>query len=987
MHLEQEGTPLALEMLKYCYVDNVILMADNVNEALQKYRASKATFAKIQMPLREYASNNAQFNNAIDPVDRAELEKLRELGIRWDVTADYWDLLLMPKPPSAPAHPAGNDTAAAPIAQTEVPAHSAGNSGPAASKKPKRKRGKKTDDGRLIKRSMLRLVAPDLRPTRTGASRHSPGHTRHPRNLETRVGLGRLRSSQLAQLWNEAIKDFDKTIIRIPRRIAKGKIHSPGIRLHRLPAHTGSRRLLLGNLVYSRAKVKPIKDTERYTIPRMELLGVLVGARAAKFLYQEVSVDVTAVYLWSDSTIVFHQVADREKIKEVFVENRLKEIRQIRDQLEVQFRHVPTDDNPADIVSCGLAAAELQHCTKWWFGASFLAHDERHWPKQPASLGEGTHSVPDPNKGLKQCGSGAFAALCAAVFSPPEKATNRRFRKKRKPNPLDTITKPLPPTTVSAYVVAAMDQAARPAARSIKLPTAPVLPAATEKKYPVWTRQLHGKIIKDLKRARLLADLFWTLFRDGYLAELRSRGVTSKRRHFGEPEIHPGDLVLVGEPNVPRCFWRFALVLESFPATTERSVLPGSGSAKPTRNTLGPSPTSTRSETCLAYLLRALPRLPPTCIDLRSFQITNADSMGNLLSTTRTSTAEEDLQPPVDPARHAGDTRATAPNSDTTDSRNLVDSAHSPEDTGLATEPASAQRLAQPATTTPAESYRQRRLSGFVQTLVDAGPRADPVDQVDNSSATTSRRGSFTRNFRRAFGNSRQSTPSTASTPAQNTQPPEQSKDAKNTRGNWRPRGAFTTVRNTTTRSPLQPAQQQEPSSVTAAPTTSAADSESWAAPNSEPWGSSQQADPAHSAGDARPSQDKRTDPTHSVGDAVQPQVDRPSTSNAITTSSQPRIPASSTAARPNNPELIPNKPTLDQNTLPAYPSLDAIKREVLQCFSFESGPQGQQIAKVNDEALVSQRKRQPQDTDFGVYYRNPRSGNDALGYQPALLR
>ncbi|KAH7695642.1 Pao retrotransposon peptidase family protein [Aphelenchoides avenae] len=69
MHLEQEGTPLALEMLKNCYVDNVLLMADNVNEALQKYRDSKATFAKIQMPLREYASNNAQFNHAIDPAD------------------------------------------------------------------------------------------------------------------------------------------------------------------------------------------------------------------------------------------------------------------------------------------------------------------------------------------------------------------------------------------------------------------------------------------------------------------------------------------------------------------------------------------------------------------------------------------------------------------------------------------------------------------------------------------------------------------------------------------------------------------------------------------------------------------------------------------------------------------------------------------------------------------------------------------------------
>ncbi|KAH7693523.1 Pao retrotransposon peptidase family protein, partial [Aphelenchoides avenae] len=501
MHLEQEGTPLALEMLKNCYVDNVLLMADNVNEALQKYRDSKAIFAKIQMPLREYASNSAQFNHAIDPADRAELEKLRELGIRWDVTADYWDLPLRPKPPSAPAHSAGNDITVTAAARTDVPAHPAGISRPAPTKKPKRKRGKKIDDGRLTKRSMLRFVAQIFDPLGLVQAAILLAKLVIQEVWKLELDWDDDIPEPLAKLWTEAIKDFDKTIIRIPRRIAKGKIHSVQIHVFtdgssqaygftaylRIPEADHSYST---NLVYSRAKVKPIKDAEKYTIPRMELLGVLVGARAARFLYQEVSVDITAVYLWSDSTIVLHQVADSAKVKEVFVENRLKEIRQIRDQLEIQFRHVPTDDNPADIVSRGIAATELQHCTKWWFGASFLVHDERHWPQQPSSLGEGTHSVPNPAKGLEKYGSETFAALYADVFTPPETATKRRLRKKRKPNPLDTITKPLPPTTVSAYVVAAMDQAAHPAARSIKLPTTSVLPAATEEKYPVWTRQV-----------------------------------------------------------------------------------------------------------------------------------------------------------------------------------------------------------------------------------------------------------------------------------------------------------------------------------------------------------------------------------------------------------------------------------------------------------------------------------------------------------------
>ncbi|KAH7676078.1 Pao retrotransposon peptidase family protein, partial [Aphelenchoides avenae] len=172
-HLESEGTPLAREMLKNCYVDNILLMADTVEEAIQKYRESKAIFAKAQMPLREYASNNAKFNDAVDPADRADLNKLRELGIRWDVTADYWDIPLRPKPPAQSAPLADSTTAAvvqsAPLADSgkvaatnptaKKPAPLAGHHGPTPSKKPKRNRRKKVDDGRLTKRSMLRFVA------------------------------------------------------------------------------------------------------------------------------------------------------------------------------------------------------------------------------------------------------------------------------------------------------------------------------------------------------------------------------------------------------------------------------------------------------------------------------------------------------------------------------------------------------------------------------------------------------------------------------------------------------------------------------------------------------------------------------------------------------------------------------------------------------------------------------------------------------------
>ncbi|KAH7695391.1 Pao retrotransposon peptidase family protein [Aphelenchoides avenae] len=361
------------------------------------------------MTLREYASNNSEFNNSIDQADRADLEKLRELGIRWDVTADYWDIPLRPKPPANPAHSVGADDPLSALASPEIPAHSVGSSGPKPSKKPKRKRSKKIDDNRLTKRTMLRFVAQIFDPMGLVQALTLLAKLVIQEVWKAEYDWDDKVSEEHALLWKEAIKDFHNTIIRIPRRIATGKITSVEVHVFtdgssqaygftaylRIKEPNGSYRT---NLVYARARVKPIKDADKYTIPRMELLGVLVGARAIQFLHQEICVMITATYLWSDSTIVLHQLADDNKIKDIWVENRLQEVRKIRDKHNVQFRHVPTADNPADIVSRGMAANELQNCAKWWFGAPFLALDASLWPTGPPTLSDGAHTLcPKPN--------------------------------------------------------------------------------------------------------------------------------------------------------------------------------------------------------------------------------------------------------------------------------------------------------------------------------------------------------------------------------------------------------------------------------------------------------------------------------------------------------------------------------------------------------------------------------------------------------------
>uniref|UniRef100_A0A9J2PQR3 Reverse transcriptase domain-containing protein n=1 Tax=Ascaris lumbricoides TaxID=6252 RepID=A0A9J2PQR3_ASCLU len=62
------GSPLAEEIMGNTYVDNVILEAKSVDEALQKYRKAKEYFASAQMNLREFLTNSDEVN-ALIPVE------------------------------------------------------------------------------------------------------------------------------------------------------------------------------------------------------------------------------------------------------------------------------------------------------------------------------------------------------------------------------------------------------------------------------------------------------------------------------------------------------------------------------------------------------------------------------------------------------------------------------------------------------------------------------------------------------------------------------------------------------------------------------------------------------------------------------------------------------------------------------------------------------------------------------------------------------
>ena len=86
-------------------------------------------------------------------------------------------------------------------------------------------------------------------------------------------------------------------------------------------------------------------------IPRLELLVVLIGIRAANFVMKQLRLKITDRILWTDSQCVLYWLKTK-KLLLVFVESRVREIKREKD---ITYRYVPTLDlyNPSDHATMG----------------------------------------------------------------------------------------------------------------------------------------------------------------------------------------------------------------------------------------------------------------------------------------------------------------------------------------------------------------------------------------------------------------------------------------------------------------------------------------------------------------------------------------------------------------------------------------------------------------------------------------------------------
>ena len=380
--LVNEHPEAADTVLESTYMDDSLDSAPTEEAAVALYEQLMALWKKAGMHARKWLSNSRNVLAKIPEEDRAanfaigeDLPTVRTLGIQYDATCDEFSF------------------------RSEPP----------------------LDGFKFTKRSVLKKVATIFDPLGFLApftvrakmllqAMWSKGlQWDEPLDPETRVAVGQWFEElrQLSDLHIARSLHFDlQSGIQASDSTLKCHVFADASELaygavaySRVESSTGE---VQRRLIAAKSRVAPLAAV---SIPRLELMAAVIAIRLASVVVKALGVQMSDVTFWTDSLNVLYWIRGKSRRYKAFVANRVSEIQE--NSQPSQWRHVPTDQNPADIVSRGATVTSL-NTEFWWNGPSFLREDPNMWP-----IGKAAGSVhPEARREEKGESLSAKLAIC-----------------------------------------------------------------------------------------------------------------------------------------------------------------------------------------------------------------------------------------------------------------------------------------------------------------------------------------------------------------------------------------------------------------------------------------------------------------------------------------------------------------------------------------------------------------------------------------------
>jgi hypothetical protein len=132
--------------------------------------------------------------------------------------------------------------------------------------------------------------------------------------------------------------------------------------------------------VAAKGRVCPL---EPISIPRLELMAATFGAQLTDKVRKALEQENIVTRMWTDSMTALWWIRGRTRDLKLFVANRVLEIHKYTQPSE--WRHVPSAQNPAYIISRGCSLLELKESRLWHYGPEFLKEDVQDWPVQTSA--------------------------------------------------------------------------------------------------------------------------------------------------------------------------------------------------------------------------------------------------------------------------------------------------------------------------------------------------------------------------------------------------------------------------------------------------------------------------------------------------------------------------------------------------------------------------------------------------------------------------